>query len=210
MIEKEPQQHWDKVYTETESNKLGWYEVFPLQAAQLLGECNLNKSDAIIVVGAGLSPFVNFAVEQGYENVIVTDISAVAIDKLKGSLGDAKSAKISCIVDDVTASVELSKLSNISLWYDRAVLHFFVDEQQRLGYFTLLKKIVKSGRYVIIAVFSLTGAKKCSGLDAMNYDEKILQSYLGDEFDLIKHFDYVDYTPGGDARPYIYTLFKRK
>ena len=171
MIEKEPQQHWDKVYTETESNKLGWYEVFPLQAAQLLGECNLNKSDA---------------------------------------LGDAKSAKISCIVDDVTASVELSKLSNISLWYDRAVLHFFVDEQQRLGYFTLLKKIVKSGRYVIIAVFSLTGAKKCSGLDVMNYDEKILQSYLGDEFDLIKHFDYVDYTPGGDARPYIYTLFKRK
>ena len=73
-----------------------------------------------------------------------------------------------------------------------------------------LKRVVKQGGYVLIATFSLNGAKKCSGLDIRNYDENLLAEFLGEEFELIEHFDYMYYMPSGESRPYIYTLFQRK
>jgi hypothetical protein len=54
-----------------------------------------------------------------------------------------------------------------------------------------LKKVVRKGGFVIIAVFSLDGAQKCSGLDVKNYDHKMIEEYLGNEFKLRKHFPYL-------------------
>ena len=103
----------------------------------------------------------------------------------------------------------MKDLKNIALWHDRALLHFLLEEKERETYLSVLKKLVKKGGYVIIASFSLIGAKKCSGLNVMNYDQRMLSDYLGQDFDLIEHFDYIYYTPSGEERPYIYTLFKR-
>ena len=44
------------------------------------------------------------------------------------------------------------------------MLHFFVEEEDQNAYFRLLKELVKEGGHVIIAVFNLQGAEKCSGL----------------------------------------------
>lgn len=74
---------------------------------------------------------------------------------------------------------------------------------------TVLKKVVRKGGIVIIAAFSLSGAKKCRGLDVMNYDENLIADFLGKDFKLIEHFDHTYYTPSGEERPYVYTLFQR-
>ncbi|MFC1899941.1 hypothetical protein ACFLXP_06435 [Chloroflexota bacterium] len=75
---------------------------------------------------------------------------------------------------------------------------------------TTLKKVVKLGGYVLIAAFSLKGATKCSGLDISNYDVTLLKELLGEEFELVEHFDYMYYMLSGNSKPYIYTFFKRK
>jgi len=62
---------------------------------------------------------------------------------------------------------------------------------------------------VIIAIFSLEGAKKCSGLDVVNYDHTMISQFLGNEFELLEHFPYLHIQPSGGKRPYAYTLFKR-
>jgi hypothetical protein len=76
-------------------------------------------------------------------------------------------------------------------------------------YLSTLKKVVKKGGYVIIAAFSLKGAKKCSGLDVKNYDQNMLAKFLGKDFILLEYFDYTYYMPSGKLRPYIYALFQR-
>ena len=72
-----------------------------------------------------------------------------------------------------------------------------------------LKKVIKKGGYVIIAAFSLEGAKKCSGLDVKNYDQNMLVKFLGEDFNLLEYFDYTHYMPSSEPRPYIYTLFQK-
>jgi len=203
-------EHWDKVYSETEDEKLSWYEEFPAPAVKMLNSCKITKNESILIAGAGTSTIVKYLATEGFTGILAADISNTALEKLKDSLGSELSNNIRYIVDDLTDPVYLNKLNNISLWYDRAVLHFFTQEEQRKNYFSLLKKIIKPGAYVLLAEFSPDGPKKCSSLSTFNYDEKMLQEYLGSDFKLIDFFNYEYITPLGASRAYIYTLFKNQ
>ncbi|MEO8514666.1 MAG: class I SAM-dependent methyltransferase, partial [Ignavibacteria bacterium] len=178
-------EHWDKVYSGTDDDKLSWYEEFPAPAVDMLNLCRLEKNGSILIAGAGTSTIVKYLAEEGFRNIIANDISTAALEKLKNNLGDKLAGNVKFIVDDLTSPVKLNKLSNIALWYDRAVLHFFTEEEERLNYFSLLKTILKPGGYAIIAEFSPEGPRKCSSLDTFNYDGITIQNYLGDNFRLI-------------------------
>jgi ubiquinone/menaquinone biosynthesis C-methylase UbiE len=201
--------HWNSVYTSREVCKLGWYEESPAPSLTLISETNIKKEETILDVGAGATTLIDNLIEQGYKNIIAVDISEVALNKLKERLGEEKASLVKWIVDDITQPIHIDKLEDVALWHDRAVLHFLLEEDQQQMYLNTLKKIVKSGGNVIIAAFSLKGAKRCSGLDIKNYDQNILAKFLGKEFNLIEYFDYTYKMPSGELRPYIYTLFKR-
>jgi SAM-dependent methyltransferase len=203
-------EHWDRIYTDTEDNRLSWYEEFPAPAVKMLSECRLQKDEAILIAGAGTSTFVNYLAEKGFTKIYASDISSSALFKLKKNLGPVLSRHVTFIADDLTAPAGLNELSSIALWYDRAVLHFFTEEHQRLNYFALMNKIVKPGGYAILAEFSFEGPKKCSSLDTFNYDEILLQKYAGADFELTSHFNYRYITPSGIERDYIYTLFRKR
>jgi len=208
-MDNEMKEHWNEVYESTEVKTLGWYEDKPTLCLRLLAKCNIEKSDPVLDVGAGASTFIDCLLDEEYTNIIATDISEVALNKLKERLGVRKASKVKLIVDDIAKPAYVYKLENIALWHDRAVLHFLLEKDQIQTYFSTLKKIVRNAGYVLIAAFSLKGAKKCSGLDVKNYDSNMLIENLGEEFHLIEALDY-DYTmPSGDIRPYIYTLFQR-
>jgi predicted nucleotide-binding protein (sugar kinase/HSP70/actin superfamily) len=89
------------------------------------------------------------------------------------------------------------------------VLHFLLEEKQQKVYLSTLKKVLKNNGYVIIAVFSLKGAKKCTGLDVKNYDQDLLAKFLGEDFKLLEYFDHTYHMPSGLTRQYIYALFQR-
>jgi len=203
------EKHWNNAYGKTPISSLGWYEESPAPSLQLIGDCNLPNDALLFNAGVGASTLIECLLNDGFSNIIVNDISSSALIELKNSLTKHNHSNVEFILDDITNPTSLLKLKNIDLWHDRAVLHFFTREEQRLAYFNLLKNSVKSEGYVILAEFNLHGAKKCCGLDVFNYDESMLQEYLGIDFSLIHSFNYTYTQPSGDTREYVYTLFKR-
>ncbi len=202
-------EHWNEIYDALDADELTWYEEVPEASIKLLSECHINKDEPILDVGAGASTFVDYLVNQGFSNIIATDISEIALKKLKERLGEEKASSIRWIVDDITRPIYIQNLRDIAVWHDRAVLHFLLKESQQQMYLSTLKSVIKKGGYVIIAAFSLKGAKKCTGLDVKNYDQNMLAKFLGKDFTLLEYFDYTSHTPSGVPRPYIYTLFQK-
>jgi 2-polyprenyl-3-methyl-5-hydroxy-6-metoxy-1,4-benzoquinol methylase len=203
-------EHWDHIYSSEPVQRLGWYETKPGPSLKLLERCGLDAEDPVLDVGAGASTFVDCLLEEGFQHIYAVDISGTALDKLKTRLGEEKANRVSWIVDDVTQPTRLEQLNGIALWHDRALLHFLTEEEHRQTYLRTLVKAVRPGGYVIIAAFSLQGAKKCSGLEVRNYDQNLLAEFLGESFDLKEWFDYLYTMPSGNLRPYIYTLFQKR
>jgi len=199
--------HWNSVYTNKPHEKLGWFEKDLSPSIELLNLINLNSSSRILNVGAGSTVLIDYLLDQGFENLIATDISEVGLQNLKSRVD---SEHVEYIVDDLTAPDNLNNIAPINLWFDRAVLHFFTDSRDQKTYFDLLRKLVKSNGFVIIAEFHLNGAMKCSGLEVCRYDTHMIAEHLGEEFELIKDFNHTYTMPSGDTREYIYTLFQRK
>ncbi len=201
-------EHWENVYGKGTVDKLGWYQKCPQQSIDLINSTKIDKNNKILVIGGGATTLIDNLLFEEYKDIIVADISEIALNILKSRLGE-NASKITWIVDDVTKPTELQKLRNIVLWQDRALLHFLVEKDQRDAYIELMNKIVVSGGFVIIAVFAIGGAKKCSGLDVINYSVNMLIELLGSNYKLIESFDHVYITPSEAERPYIYTLFKK-
>ena len=202
------QTHWNKAYENTAIEKLGWFEESPIPSLQLIKKSGVSKNARILNVGAGATTLVDELIHQDFKNIVVNDISATALEKLKQRLGK-QSECIEWVVDDLIYPTTLNNLEKVDLWHDRAVLHFFIDAKEQDTYFNLLRNIVKKNGFVIIATFNLNGATKCSGLPVHRYDTKMIQEKLGSEFKLIDAFNYTYTMPSKDTREYIYTLFKR-
>lgn len=198
--------HWDNTYLKDEKT-LGWYEKIPTQSLGLIKKCNLNPSDCILNVGVGTSTLVDQLLKKGFKNIIATDISNKALQKLKQRVGNDN---IIYIQEDITKPNKLKSYTNkVSLWHDRAVVHFLTDKDEQKTYFDLVNKLVKPEGYVIIATFNLEGATKCSGLPIKQYNAESIAKQLGSSFKMVEHFNYLYTMPSGDKRPYVYTLFKK-
>ena len=208
MEEFNYKQHWNKAYASKPVENLGWYETDLTPTLQLIEKANLPTTARILNVGAGNTTLIDELLAKKYSSIIASDISDVSLESLKGRIGEG-SKMVEFVVDDLTAPTALTKLEPVNLWIDRAVLHFFVGEKDRQTYFNLLKKLVTSGAFVLLAEFSLDGALKCSGLPVHRYSNSMFAEYLGDAFKLVDTFDYVYTMPSGDPRPYVYSLFKR-
>jgi len=201
-------QHWNKVYTDSETEQLGWYENDPSESITLIEACNLAKNANIFIPGAGATTLVDELINKKYTKLIANDISESALSSLRSRVQESNSIRY--VIDDLTNPVNLDTINEVDLWIDRAVLHFFIEGESQKAYFNLLRKLVKSRGYVILAQFNLEGAKKCSGLDVCNYNAEMLQERLGNDFKLLNTFDYSYTMPSGNKRPYVYTLFQRK
>lgn len=199
-------EHWDGVYSRTPEEKLGWYETDMNPTMRLVSKTKLPLSAKIINIGAGNSALVDELVNLGYNNLIASDISKVALDKTKSRIGEEG---VVYIVDDVTHPVQLREIDPVDLWIDRAVLHFFTEVKDQNSYFELLKSKIDLGGYVLMAEFNLSGATVCSGLSVFRYSKELLTERLGRSFELIDSFDHTYLNPSGGERPYIYALFRK-
>ncbi len=202
-------EHWNKAYTKNPTEKLGWYEEKSTQTLELISKTQLPKDASILHVGAGSSTLIDDMVEEGYTNQIANDLSAKSLQDLEERLGE-KSDLVNFIIDDLIKPEKLNTLEGVDLWNDRAVLHFFLKEEEQKAYFDLVRKVVKHNGFVLIAVFALDGAEKCCGLPLQRYNVQMLQDNLGSEFTLQESFDYTFVNPYGGERPYVYALFQRK
>ncbi len=203
-------EHWDAAYDKTANDKLGWYEESPQPSLDLINDLALEKETLQFHAGAGSSTLIDHLVEEAYTNILVNDISSVALANLKSRL-DKKfpSNTVNYICDDLTAPNDLLSMPEVSLWHDRAVLHFFRKDAEKKAYFNLVQQKVAKGGYVLLATFHPDGAKKCCGLDICAYDTPLFQKHLGVHFSLIKEMQHTFINPNGDPRLYQYALFQK-
>ena len=161
-------------------------------------------------MGSGATTLVDCLLARQYQNITAVDISEKALSQLQARLGEKKASQVRWIVDDITQPTVVSDLKDIAIWHDRAMLHFLTDTGGQQAYLSTLKKVLRTGGYVIIAAFALDGAEKCSGLNVRRSDAYSLAAFLGDAFSLIESLDYVYRMPSGDLRPYVYVRFQLK
>ena len=201
-------EYWNAAYVKNPTEKLGWFEESSKETIELLKESNVPKDAKILNVGVGSSMLIDELVADGYSGLIANDLSEKALNDVKNRLGESAS-KVTFIADDIINPTQLQELQEVTVWNDRAVLHFFLKEEEQDAYFNLLKKVVKASGFVIIAVFALDGAEKCCGLPLQRYNAEMLQEKLGKDFELVKAFNHTFINPYGGERPYVYTLFQR-
>lgn len=200
-------QHWENVYNKYDHSELGWYEENPQASLDLIEKCNLDSNSRILNVGAGATTLVDKLIDLNYKNIIATDISENALNILLNRVQSNKN--VETIADDLTNPTHLKDMPSVDLWHDRAVLHFFIKEEDQDTYFDLLKSKINPNGHVILAAFNLEGATKCSGLPIKQYDAKLLTQKMGRDFELVHHFNYTYTMPNGNTREYVYTLFKK-
>ena len=199
------QEHWNKAYRD-DIEKLGWYQGEASEILSLLDDLNLNSDIRFHITGAGRTTLVHSLIERSFTSLTLSDISDEALALLKA---DHDNLSLKLIQDDLRKPKNLVKEEPFDFWIDRAVLHFLIKEEERQGYFNLLKNKTKTNAYVLLAQFKKGGAKKCSGLEVCQYDLAMYEKYLGEDFKLLKSFDYTFINLKGDLRPYIYGLFQK-
>ena len=157
---EETRTYWNNVYLKSEVKNLGWFEKISEPSLQLIQKCNLKSDDKILDIGSGATTLIGSLIDNGYSNITALDISHVALDIAKENLDPGKADQVKWVVDDITDLLHLNSDEPFKLWHDRTVLHFLTDKGSQSAYLSNLKKFVANKGYVIIAVFSLRGAKK--------------------------------------------------
>ena len=205
MSVNEKKGHWEDIYTTRTADKLSWTQEHPSPSIEWIAEVIPDKKNAIIDVGAGISPLVDHLLNAGYVKPAVLDLSSKALSQAKKRLGD-RSAEVEWIEADVTM---FSGSRTFMLWHDRAVFHFLTEPESRKQYLISLQKNLAPNGYAIIATFSPTGPRQCSGLDVMQFDEKSLAAEMGSAFQLERSLQKKHTTPWGSNQDFVYCLFKR-
>lgn len=204
MIEKK--EHWENVYETKADQEVSWYQETPATSLDLIVSLNLNKDASIIDIGGGNSNLAGELLKKGYVNLSVLDISAKSLERTKSKLAQ-EANKIHWVVSDV---LDFQPKQQYDLWHDRATFHFLTEKEDVENYVTMVGRAIKNKGHLIIATFSTSGPKKCSGLDITQYSEEKLKALFKGGFTLIKSFEEIHRTPFDTEQNFIYALFKKQ
>ena len=195
--------HWEKIYLEKSPQEVSWTQDVPETSIEFFNDFKLSKTSPIIDVGGGESKFVDYLLEEGYQDISVLDISENAIKRAKDRLGK-KSKNIEWIVCDIN---DFKPMKKYALWHDRAVFHFLTSDIDINKYVENVKLYSEN---FIVGTFSTLGPKKCSGLNITQYDKSLL-SKLFEEFMAIKKIEHINHiTPFETTQNFIFCSFSAK
>ncbi len=199
-------QHWETVFASKQQNEVSWFQPVPNSSIEFLESYNISKKSNIIDVGSGDSFFIDYLVENGYENIYSLDISENALLRLKNRLG-SKSDKVNWIVSDV---LDLSANVQFDYWHDRAAFHFLSDPDDVNKYISITKDYISTNGKMMVATFSDSGPLKCSGLNIKQYSKDELNNKFSQFYTKIKCVDETHITPFNTNQNFTYCSFKKK
>lgn len=202
---KNQQQHWEDVYQSKSFETVSWFQAMPTTSIQFFEEIKLPKDAKIIDVGAGESRFVDYLLDEGYQNLTLVDISEEALDKTRKRLGE-KGRTVSYIVADVGTFFPPHQYD---FWHDRATFHFLTERPQIDHYTQNLKEFLRPNGYFLIGTFAEDGPTKCSGLEVKQYSENTLSDLLSQFLHKIKCLDFEHITPFDTLQKFIFCHFQK-
>lgn len=197
--------HWNKIYSTKSDNELGWFETDLSYSLDQINKVSLNgRFSNVFVAGAGRSKIIDHLLKARCR-VIVNDISDVAISKMK--LEYHNQDNIEYVIGDVSNTI-IDYDDTIDLWFDRAVLHFILDDNKITNYFKNCERMIKPGGHAIFSEFAIDGAEKCAGLQLNRYSQNMFNSRLTG-FNCIECRDSIYLNPFGQERKYINCLYQK-
>ncbi len=198
--------YWNDVYTTKPAETVSWFQDDPMPSLKMIAQTGLGTGASIVDIGGGASVLIDRLLDRGYANLSVLDISQTGLAVAQKRLG-ARAEHVTWVTQDVTAW--RPPRNAFSIWHDRAVLHFLVEEADRGAYRCALDRGVRAGGFVILAPFALSGPERCSGLPVKRYSAELLQAELGPGYDLIDQQPQTHVTPAGNRQDFIWCLFSK-
>ena len=197
--------HWEKVYQTKSADEMSWYQSQPTLSLDLIEATGAGHHSAIIDIGGGASTLVDELLARGYDNLAVLDVAEPAFATTKERLGES-AATVEWYVADITA---FDPPHRWTVWHDRAVFHFLVEETDRAAYLAALERGVEPSGHAIIATFGPNGPPRCSGLPVHRYSPTELSAVLGVGWELVSGTSEEHETPSGAVQAFVYCHFCR-
>jgi SAM-dependent methyltransferase len=163
------------------------------------------KDSRIVDVGAGASLLVDRLLDEGYSELVATDISEAALAVARERLGD-RGERVEWLAADAR---HLHLSEQVDVWHDRAVFHFLTDQADRRSYLESVRAALRIGGHVVMATFGPGGPERCSGLPVERYDADKLSEFFGSDFELVDSFQKRHVTPGGAIQEFTYAVLRR-
>lgn len=197
--------HWDATYGDRGIEGVSWFQAAPTVSVELIHALDVPADAVVVDVGGGASTLADALLAEGFSDLCVVDVSAVALGALRRRLGpDTRVALIHS--DLLTWEPERS----FDLWHDRAVFHFAVGGDARRSYLDRLRQALRVGGHVIIGAFAADGPHHCSGLPVARYTPEALSAALGTDFDVVAHTREEHITPTGAIQPFTWLAARRR
>lgn len=197
-------EHWEKVYKTKEDNEVSWFQEKPFESLSLITKHQQNQNEAIIDVGGGNSNLIFELDLLRYSNLSVLDISRNALNRSKSKDYQGDVGFIESNILDFLSS------NKFSVWHDRAVFHFLVNDEDKAKYLEILKANLNDNGVFVLATFSKSGPEKCSGLEISRYDINELLTVFGNDFTLLDSFQKDHETPFFTLQSFIYSVWRKK
>jgi ubiquinone/menaquinone biosynthesis C-methylase UbiE len=198
--------HWEHIYETKTPTQVSWYQEHARFSLQYIRKTGIQKTDAIIDVGGGTSILVDDLLADGYQDISILDVSAVALQLARARLG-TRAAEVNWIEADITQA-DLAEQA-YDLWHDRAVFHFLTQATDRQRYIDTLRRAVRVGGHIILATFAPDGPERCSGLDVVRYSPESLHHEFEGEFEVVDSTRETHHTPFGREQKFIYCYCRR-
>ena len=85
---EEPQQHWDRVYSDKAPSEVSWFQSEPRPSLAALARFDVPHTTPFVDIGGGASNLVDGLLAGGWRDVTVVDIAAPALAAAQDRLGD--------------------------------------------------------------------------------------------------------------------------
>jgi trans-aconitate methyltransferase len=164
-----------------------------------------DRDAAILDVGGGSSGLSGALLAAGYLDLTVLDVSKTGLSLAQSRLGKS-TERITWIAADL---LKWRPPRRYLVWHDRAVLHFFVDPDDRRAYAHTLHEALAPGGYAIIASFAPTGPDHCSGLPVHRSSADDILDLLGSEFTTVDSSIQIHTTPSNRDQPFTWVTATR-
>lgn len=196
--------HWDAAFAGGDERR-SWHQAWPEDSLRTIRHLVSDPNAPIIDVGGGSSSLSAALLAAGYRDLTVLDISRTALSLAEGRLGE-NAERITWIAGDL---LTWRPRRRYFVWHDRAVLHFFIDADDRRAYAETLHEALAPGGYAIIACFAPTGPDHCSGLPVQRSSADDILNLLGSGFTAVYSGVQVHTTPSNQEQPFTWVTARR-
>lgn len=200
-------QHWNDVWSTKAHAETSWYQDDPRVSLAIVDRLGTGVDDDVIDVGCGASHLADRLVQRGVRRLHLLDVSAAAIDQVRSRLDPVDSATE--VHDHPIDVLELDPVPSVSLWHDRAVLHFLDDAAWRERYAVLAASAVRPGGHLVVGGFAPDGPMRCSDLEVRRAGADELADLFSPGFVPVSSEQELHETPWGAVQSFQWCVFRR-